>query len=352
MSYLAKRFKEMNKHAYLDMAEAVHRKTGKGKISVLIDMARCAVMYGSGYIDYELYEMYSLTPEQRDTYLTRGRSNDFVKRYNDPAYFHIFENKADFNLRFCAYLKRDWVSLQHGGEAEALAFMEKHPLFMAKPSHGGCGKGIEMIQAQTPQAARAAYIRLMNSGVEYVLEEIAQQHPRLSQLYPHSVNTIRALTLTIGGAPRIVSCIARIGNAGKFVDNFNSGGMTAPVDRDTGVVSSFGLDKKKRRYDAHPMTGERIPGFQFPDWGAAMEMVRRACLAVPEMGYIGWDVAFTPDGPILIEGNEFPGHDLYQLPEHTPLKIGMMPALEAIEQEARSQAREAGPELGEAAQQR
>ena len=41
-------------------------------------------------------------------------------------------------------------------------------------------------------------------------------------------------------------------------------------------------------------------------------------------GDIGWDVAFTPDGPCLVEGNNFPGHDIYQLPEHTHSKIGMM----------------------------
>jgi len=26
-----------------------------------------------------------------------------------------------------------------------------------------------------------------------------------------------------------------------------------------------------------------------------------------------------------VEGNNFPGHDIYQLPEHTPDKIGMYP---------------------------
>ena len=30
-------------------------------------------------------------------------------------------------------------------------------------------------------------------------------------------------------------------------------------------------------------------------------------------------------GPVFVEGNEFPGHDIYQLPLHVPEKIGMMP---------------------------
>ena len=73
------------------------------------------------------------------------------------------------------------------------------------------------------------------------------------------------------------------------------------------------------------MTGTQIQGFQFPDWEAAMDMVRQAAEMIPELGYLGWDIAFTEEGPILVEGNEFPGHDIYQLPEHTPNKIGIMP---------------------------
>ena len=49
-------------------------------------MKDCAVKYGAGYMDYDLFEMYNLTPEQRDTYLTRGRNNALVVKYNDKAY--------------------------------------------------------------------------------------------------------------------------------------------------------------------------------------------------------------------------------------------------------------------------
>ena len=57
-------------------------------------------------------------------------------------------------------------------------------------------------------------------------------------------------------------------------------------------------------------------------------MVKSAAQQIPQMAYIGWDVAFSPEGPLLIERNNFPGHDIYQLPEHTPDKIGMMSRFE------------------------
>ena len=46
---------------------------------------------------------------------------------------------------------------------------------------------------------------------------------------------------------------------------------------------------------------------------------------VKEMRYIGWDVCFSNKGPILVEGNEYPGHDIYQLPEHTHDHYGIWP---------------------------
>ena len=38
------------------------------------------------------------------------------------------------------------------------------------------------------------------------------------------------------------------------------------------------------------------------------EMVKEAAKRVPELRYIGWDVAITEKGPAIIEGNECPSY--------------------------------------------
>ena len=324
LKYMFKRLKTMDKKAMFDKIDSIHEKTGKSKIYLFFDMITCARKYGAGYMDYDLFEMYNLNAKQRDTYLTRGRNNAIVAKYNDKAYFHVFENKDEFNTLFKDYIKRDWIKVKDTPKESVIAFIERHPQFMAKPVDGGCGHGIEKINAENYSSLDEVYSKLTEGNNNFELEEIIKQHPEVSKIYPDAINTVRVVTILKNGVPHVICAYFRIGN-GKFVDNFNSGGMVAPVNELTGEVMDRAIDKKKNLYETHPQTGARIKGFKFPYWNEAIEMCKKAAKVVPQMGYIGWDVCFTPDGPIFVEGNEFPGHDIYQLPEHTPNKIGIMP---------------------------
>lgn len=324
IKYILKRLKEMDKKAMFEKIDSIHKKTGKSKIYLLYDMQKCARKYGAGYMDYDLFEMYNLNKEQRDTYITRERNNEIVRKYNNKEYFHIFENKDEFNTLFKDYIKRDWIKVKDTPKEKVIAFMEKHNEFMAKPIDGGCGHGIEKINTANYKSLDEVYDKLTEGNNNFELEEVIKQHSEVSKIYPDAINTVRVVTILKDNVPHVICAYFRIGN-GKYVDNFNSGGMVAPVNELTGEVVDRAIDKKKNLYENHPQTGAKIKGFKFPDWDKAISMCKEASKVVPQMGYIGWDVCFTPNGPIFVEGNEFPGHDIYQLPEHTPNKIGMMP---------------------------
>lgn len=330
--YLIQRVLNMNYKAMFGKIRAIHRKTSRSRWSIFQDMRRCAVKYGAGYMDYDLFEMYNLTGEQRETYLTRGRNNDLVKRYNDPAYMDIFADKSVFNARFGQFLHRDWVHVTGDNREEVLDFLRRHPVFMSKPARGSCGWGIEKLDTADYPSLDALYGYLAEKAPLLELEEVIVQHPAVAAIYPGAINTVRMVTIRgKSGRVYLVTAMFRIGN-GKYVDNFNSGGMVAPMDPESGTVIDRALDKQKNLYDNHPATGTPIKGFAFPDWDKARKLVEMAAQVVPELGYVGWDVCFTPDGPCLVEGNQFPGHDIYQLPVHTPDKIGIMPRFRAIEE--------------------
>ena len=85
-----------------------------------------------------------------------------------------------------------------------------------------------------------------------------------------------------------------------------------------------------KRFETHPLTGIPFMGFQVPLWDEALDMVRKA--ARKAYGYnchwIGWDVAITPDGPVLVEGNNLPGYDMCQNAGH--VDEGMLPRFEKL----------------------
>ena len=73
----------------------------------------------------------------------------------------------------------------------------------------------------------------------------------------------------------------------------------------------------------HPITKEPIKGFKIPYWNDVIKLVKKAGLVVEGVGYVGWDIAITDNGPILIEGNVSPGSLVLQTPyarEHKGMK--------------------------------
>ena len=56
-----------------------------------------------------------------------------------------------------------------------------------------------------------------------------------------------------------------------------------------------------------------MPGFALPFWEELKALVCQGMERVPSLGYVGWDIALTSDGPALIEGNvHWPGGNIIQ----------------------------------------
>jgi len=93
LSYFFKRLFKMDWKAMWKTAGLLHERSGKSRIWLLCDMLRCAVKYNAGYVDYKIAQMYKLNDAQRKTVITRGISNSIVRRMNDKAYWHFFDDK-------------------------------------------------------------------------------------------------------------------------------------------------------------------------------------------------------------------------------------------------------------------
>lgn len=138
-----------------------------------------------------------------------------------------------------------------------------------------------------------------------VIDECVVQHESMSKLHPASVNTIRIFSVRIKDEIHIFAAALRIGNNGSFIDNFSAGGIGAPVDIETGLVTSSAQNAAGGRFAYHPCTGEQIVGIRIPNWEKALELVRKAAMEAP-ISYIGWDVAVRKNDCVIIEANYHP----------------------------------------------
>ena len=148
IKYLFKRIIKMDYKNMFKIAKAIAKKTKRNYISILVDMVKCGIKYQAGYYDYQEFEFYNLNKEQRKTYLTRGKNNEIVKRFNDKTSFHKFENKVEFNKIFNKYLKRNWMVLENNNYNEFEKFLKenlnlslnkKTQIFKSKQGINFCG---------------------------------------------------------------------------------------------------------------------------------------------------------------------------------------------------------------------
>ena len=321
LRFIFKRLSKFNFKAMFKTARVVSKKTHRLYIVVLIDIIYCGLKYQAGYNDYLEFEFYLLNGKQRKTYLTAGKNNEIVRKYNKKEYWHLLDNKIEFNEIFNKYLKRDWLDLTKANLKEFEDFVSKHEIIIVKPIDDCGGNGVQKINTKEFSSCEELYNNLKENN-KLLVEEYIIQHEDINSLSPSSVNTLRMFTININGEVNLLQSILKIGNGGD-VDNFSSGGMYTFVD-DDGIVIAPAIDKDDNIYEKHPLTNEKIVGFKVPMFKEAEKLVSEAAKEINEIGYIGWDVAITKTGAVVLEGNVFPG--VFQLrPSFSKEKTGILP---------------------------
>lgn len=311
--------------------DVVHEKSGKNKFVTFFDMIGCGMKYGAGYNDYIIFEFYNMKAKERKTYLTRLKNKRLIAELNDERYARIFDEKNLFDKKFKDFMGREIIDLADIGYEEFEKFVEGKEYFFAKPYIGESGKGIEKIRVADFEDTKKLYEYVISPEKNFgVIEEVIVQHPDVARIYPDSLNCLRVVTLVNDGEVHILYAVFKMGNNGKFVDNLENGGLACHFDLDKGEIIGQGHTSALVNYDAHPATGIKFVGYKLPYMNEVKEMVKKAAMVIPEFRYVGWDVCITPNGPAIVEGNDFPAYDFPQLPDPDKPRIGLIPKFESV----------------------
>ncbi len=321
MKYVLQRILKMDYKNFFLILKKISKESSKSGLFIFFDIVLTGLKYKAGYMDYYLLKMYEMNDKEKATFLVRGKNNELIQKLNKKEDIHILNNKMETNKLLNKYLKRSWSYL---GDKNIVAFLRNNPKFIAKPSNGQCGKGIEIIETSKFKNSRDLIKYLKDKNLD-LLEELILQHKDLNKINSTSVNTIRITSIFNKKIFLIGACL-RIGNK-NFVDNFESGGMTAKVDVDKGIILSPAIDKIGNIYYNHPITKTKIIGFEIPYYEDVLKMIEDMAKLIPTIRYVGWDIAITKSGPVLVEANPLPGSQIIQMPYPGGKKEGCIPKI-------------------------
>lgn len=318
----------------LRIGPAVARATGKSVPRQLGEQLWLAVRHSIAPDSYYVFELFR--PERL------RNAADYLQRYelkggfNNLAHYHsvrmagrnsswTLKDKEAFH-RACApegvatpavlaAMEPDGSFRMVGERAFGLPRAE----IFVKPAQGKGGRGCERWQfvdgaylgpggARRDAQALLAHLRAMalRRG-RMLVQECLHNHPRLMDLGGNLMSLRITTCRNERGLAEVTNAVLKMSLVpGSSVDNFHQGGAGCRVDIATGEVGpAFDSWRKNPcvRHATHPATGARIAGRILPCWPETVAMVAKCANLFPDRTMIGFDVAITDRGPVIIEAN-------------------------------------------------
>lgn len=335
-------FKGFNTPSYF-----LNKNKNKPKISQVLDYLYMFFLLKIMPSNYHLFGFDTKTRKEFKSYIGCGDSDPYaIKKLNvlwrgktilvhDK---HIFKILCEYHClpvpRHYGILKDGVLSGQH---VDLQHLMKENSLkcIVLKPKTGAWGVSIHLIsvaELNNPESSTE-----WKEG-EYIVEECIKQHSKLDEINPHSINSIRIITfLCTNGDVELIGAMLRTSSSTFHVDNFTLGGVVVGIDLNNGRLkkegfvcflsqlnfkefkSSLGIKSISKSIEdmrnkgllspgkiflRHPVSQTKFLNFQLPYWDDLKKMVIKGQKEFNHMKSIGWDIAVTPEGPVIIEANQ------------------------------------------------
>ncbi len=290
----------------------------------LIDIVRHKVLLNTYWEDYYRYQLYrdEIPWEERSLYVGYFGSRYYPWEMNSLKFDELFLRKSlqkalltGHGLPTPRMVAKVGLDYEIDTKEKFRALMDDidRPV-VSKFDGGGSGARIFCLVPESGKFRCAGklvdvdwiwsqYAAVIDKG--FLLEEQAENHESISAVYPHSLNTLRMTTIrTADGTWHLRLPFIKFGQSGSQVDNISAGGLFAGID-EAGRAGLLHSSKSFESLECHPDTGHRVQGMEVPFFTEARELALRASNAVGFLRTIAWDVAITPGGPTIIEGNHF-----------------------------------------------
>lgn len=346
---------------------SVARQLGSSYPRVLARVARFCWQYDFGPREVVFFGLADpdLSPEVCEGSLGKRGKLALQRRLNPRLWECLVEDKAVFQA-FCEHngvaVPRVYGTLRRGsgeaGRARARndwrSILQRVPdEFVVKPARGVYGEGIALYhrngdgwadESGRPVSGDDMLARMLELEQYdcYLAQERVHNHPGLAELSAtSSLQTVRLETVILSdGRVELFSPRLKLIGGDSPVDNYHggqTGNVIAVVALDTGVLGPVygprgnGSVALPVPVERHPRTGRPLCGFRVPLWEETKRLLREVAPLFLPLRTLGWDVAITPNGPVIIEANvqADPSHN-FPVPEPRPGERTLAPTLRRL----------------------
>ncbi len=310
-----------------DLGDSVRRAGGPTRTSQFLQAWWLSLSQNLGVPSYYNFRLWDSARRARAEDWLQDRDNGASFALLQPVKaFRSFEDKLKFHAHcrqlglptvpILAQISRraepQWVDAQGLPEAD---------LFI-KPADDGCGVGTARwsFDPATKKWSRKAvqldedsllkepqlfdFEHVKGDGSRLLIQPRIENHPALAKFSQGALCTMRIITYRIGNAQsRLFAAILRMPTGDAEIDNYSAGGLSSPLDSNGRLGPAwkkFGIEPVHR----HPDSGAAITGAMIPQWQDLVGLALRAHDAIVDNSFIGWDVALSPEGPLLVEANQ------------------------------------------------
>ncbi|WP_166966394.1 sugar-transfer associated ATP-grasp domain-containing protein [Yeosuana marina] len=183
----------------------------------------------------------------------------------------------------------------------------KRTTLFVKPLSGSGGFGCFLLEKNLLETQIETYGESLLNNC-YLYQERIKQHADIDKINSKSINTLRLDTyIDTSNTPHVLSVLMRFGIGNSITDNTHTGGFYIAVSP-SGTLQAPGrqdIIEGGGVFVTHPDTHFELNGFQVPFFHEACALAKRLTTYFPNR-IIGWDIAITDKGPLVIEGNNNP----------------------------------------------
>jgi len=331
------------------LLKKIHVEHGKSPYALGWDMAKR--VYGSRkllpeeYMQLRMFDDTGRSPADKDAFVGRILRRKIAGAFNpNRAWDAVTDDKlvTEFVLRGMGFpivrtvalfgSRSNVPSLTRLATADDLAsFLRQaaYPLF-GKPIGESLSLGTVGLERCEADGDRLHLLNGKTTAVDtfvaevtktyrsgYLFQPLLRSHPAVADVIGRVVSCVRFYTLATSGRAEVLRQVWKLPAGGSMADNFWRGNLLAQIDPSTGQVvrAVRGHGVAQQVLDRHPDTGQDLGRLIVPDWAATTGMVLQAAEALSAVRLLGWDVAITDAGPVVVEINNCPDFMLVQMAE-------------------------------------